>query len=220
MPAEQVLPVHLPEPDQHGGVEHAEPAGRMAGEAQQRRRDEDDRDHDEAEIGLVRHQHIHRQRAEAEIDDADRDLQQRQRTARQRHASRARGRPTAAASRPRPHRPPAPRMIANAASAVEPGRQLIDRGGGFRMTGDAESEHRGVAEPEGQAGQEADLCDVDRVQPPGRIDPIAHRAAGEDAGADIVSDRIAGEGGERVDAIGNIGDGRSRAPRTGRRRSA
>src|SRR6202023_3884628 len=39
---------------------------------------------------------------------------------------------------------------------------------------------------------------------PGGIDAIAHRAAGKDAGADIMSDRIAGEGGERVDAVGNI----------------
>ena len=84
-PRQQVLPVHLPQADQHGGVEHAEPAGGMAGKAQQRRRDEDDRDHDEAEVGFVRHQHIHRQRAETEIDNADRDLQQRQRTARQHH---------------------------------------------------------------------------------------------------------------------------------------
>ena len=73
------------------------------------------------------------------------------------------------------------------------------------MIGDAQSQHRGIAEPERQAGQKADLGDVDRVQPPGRIDPIAHRAAGEDAGADIVPDRIAGEGGERVDAVGNVG---------------
>src|SRR5437899_2213916 len=82
--AEQFLPVHLPEPDQHGGIENAEPARRMAGKAQQRGRDEDDGDDDKAQIGLVRHQHIHRQRAEAEIDDADGDLQQRQRPARQR----------------------------------------------------------------------------------------------------------------------------------------
>src|SRR6266851_4201973 len=30
----QVFPVHLPKADQHGGIEHAEPAGGMAGEAQ------------------------------------------------------------------------------------------------------------------------------------------------------------------------------------------
>ena len=72
------------------------------------------------------------------------------------------------------------------------------------MIGNPESEHRGVAEPEGQAGEEADLGDVDRVQPPGGIDAVAHRAAGEDAGADIVADRIAGEGGERIDAVGNV----------------
>src|SRR4051812_36854467 len=66
---QQVLPVHLPEADQHRGIEHAEPARRMAGKAEQRRRNEDDGDHDKAEIGLVRHQHIHRQRAEPEIDN-------------------------------------------------------------------------------------------------------------------------------------------------------
>ena len=73
------------------------------------------------------------------------------------------------------------------------------------MTGDPKSEHRGIAEPECQAGQKADLGDVDRVQSPGGIDAIAHRAASEHAGADIMSDRIAGEGGERVDAVGNVG---------------
>src|SRR6202011_3186511 len=50
-----------------------------------------------------------------------------------------------------------------------------------------------------------DLGDVDRIQPVGGINPVAHRAAGEDAGTDIVPDRIAGEGGERVNAVGNIG---------------
>ena len=73
------------------------------------------------------------------------------------------------------------------------------------MIGDAQPQYRGVAEPEGQAGQKADLRDVDRIQSPRRIDPISHRAAGENAGADIVPDRIAGEGGKRVDAVGNVG---------------
>ena len=40
--------------------------------------------------------------------------------------------------------------------------------------------------------------------PHSRIDAIAHRAAGEHAGADIVADRIAGEAGERRDAIGHF----------------
>jgi hypothetical protein len=80
----------------------------------------------------------------------------------------------------------------------------IDRRGGGRVIGDAQPQHRGIAEPEGQPGKETDLCDVDRVQPPGRINPVAHRPAGEDAGADIVSDRIGGEGGKRVDAVGNV----------------
>src|SRR6195952_2802245 len=97
---QQVFPVHLPQPDQHGGVEYAEAAGGMAGETQQRRRDKDHRDDDETEIGFVRHQHIHRERAETEIEDADRDLQQGQRAAGQHH------RPGAAADGSRLHPDP------------------------------------------------------------------------------------------------------------------
>src|ERR1019366_1114857 len=136
-PREQVFPVHLPQADQHGGIEHAEPAGGMAGEAQQRRRDENKRDHDEAEGGFVRHQHVHRQRAEAEIDDSDRDLQQGQRTARQHH------RPGPATDPSRPHPDPdhiaqQPQDDRDRGDAVQPSRQLIDCGCRFRMIGDPE----------------------------------------------------------------------------------
>ena len=74
-----------------------------------------------------------------------------------------------------------------------------------RLVGDAQPEHGGVAEPEGQAGDEADFCDVDGAEAPGRIDPVAHRPAGEHAGADIVADRVAGEPGQRRDPIGRVG---------------
>src|SRR6266702_612428 len=47
---EQLLAVHLPKADQHGGVEDPEPSRRVAGEAQQRCRHVNDRDHDEAEF--------------------------------------------------------------------------------------------------------------------------------------------------------------------------
>ena len=84
-PARTVLAVELPQGDQHGGVEHADPARRVTGEAEQRRGHEDDRERDEADVRLVRHQHVHGERAAGEIDDADTDLQQRQRAIRQRH---------------------------------------------------------------------------------------------------------------------------------------
>ena len=87
---------------------------------------------------------------------------------------------------------------------VEPDRQAIDLGGRFRMIADAKAQHRRIAEPEREAGDEADLGDVDRVQAPRRIHAIAHGAAGERAGADIVSDRIAGEAGERGDAVRHV----------------
>src|ERR1035437_5990632 len=197
-PPKQVFPVHLPQADQHRGIEHAEPAGRMAGEAQQRRRDKNDRDHDEAEIGFVRHQHVHRQRAEAEVDNSDRDLQQGQRTARQHY----RPGPTTDPSRSHPdpdHIGHQPHDDRDRGHAVQPGRQLIDRCCRFRMTGDPEAQYRGIAEPERQASQKTDLCDVDRVQSPRGINAIAHGTPGKALHADIMPDRITGEGCERVD---------------------
>src|ERR1700738_2904607 len=78
---EQVFLVHLPEADQQGGIEHAEPSRGMTGEAKQCRRDEDYRHDDETEVRLVRDQHVHCQRTKAEGDDPDGDLQQGTRTA-------------------------------------------------------------------------------------------------------------------------------------------
>ena len=72
------------------------------------------------------------------------------------------------------------------------------------MVGEAEAQHGDVAEPEGETGDEADLGDLDGVEAPGRIDAVAHRAAGEHAGADIVADRIGGEAGQRRDAVGHV----------------
>src|ERR1700730_2431146 len=122
-PGQKVLAVHLPQADQHGGIEHPKASGGVAGKAQQGRRDEDHRDHDKAEIGLVGHQHIHRQRAKAEVHDPDRDLQQGQRTARQHHGPR----PTSDRARRRPD----PDHIADQRQddgdrdgAVQPGRKL------------------------------------------------------------------------------------------------
>src|SRR5262249_830994 len=83
-------------------------------------------------------------------------------------------------------------------------RQLVHGGGGRRMPGHADREHENIAEPEGEAGEKADFCDVNRVQPVIRIDAETDRAAGEDGGADIVADRIGGEAGQRGDTVGNV----------------
>src|SRR6185312_15052902 len=50
---QQFLGIELPQRDHHGGVEHAETTGRMAGEAQHGRRDEDHGDVDELHMRLV-----------------------------------------------------------------------------------------------------------------------------------------------------------------------
>ncbi len=87
---------------------------------------------------------------------------------------------------------------------IQPNRQPVDLGCRVRMIGDAETKHRGVAKPEGEAGDKADLGDVDCIQSPRGIHAITHCAAGERAGADIVSDRIAGETGKRCDPVRHI----------------
>ena len=155
-------------------------------------------------LRLVRHQHVHRERAEAEIDDADADLQERQRAARQRHAPAVPADDRAAGSRPRRHRRPGCTGRGSPALRLnQSGNWSIARRG-LRRVGDAQPEHGGIAEPERQAGDKADLGHLDGAEAPGRIDAVAHRAAGEDAGADIVADRIAGEAGKRRDPIGNV----------------
>ena len=53
-------------------------------------------------------------------------------------------------------------------------------------------------------GHETDFRDIDGAEPPRRIDPVAHRTSGEDAGTDIVADRIAGEAGQRRRPIWHV----------------
>ena len=82
---------------------------------------------------------------------------------------------------------------------------MIDGSRGLRRLEHADPEQGGVAEPEGEPGNKADLGDFDDAQAPGGVDAVAHGAAGEDARANIVSDRIAGEARERRDAIRHVG---------------
>ena len=94
--------------------------------------------------------------------------------------------------------------IARADDAVHPGRQLVDRHGGFRVISDTEAEDGGVAQPEGQTGDEADFRNLDCIKSVHRIDAVTHSTPGEYGGADIVADRVAGETGQRRDAIWNF----------------
>ncbi len=72
------------------------------------------------------------------------------------------------------------------------------------MPGHADTEHEGIAEPEGQAGKKADFGDIDGAEPVVRIDPETDRAAGKYRGADIVPDRIAGEARQGCDPVGHV----------------
>lgn len=81
---------------------------------------------------------------------------------------------------------------------------MVHGRGRFRVNGDAEPQNGDIAQPEGQAGNEADLGDINRPEPPGRIDAIAHRTAGKDGEAHIVPHRIGAEPGHGGDAIGHV----------------
>ncbi len=68
----------------------------------------------------------------------------------------------------------------------------------------AHTEHEQIAEPEGEAREKADFCDIDRGQAIVGIDPEPDRAAREDGGADVVADGVAGEARHCSDAIGDM----------------
>jgi hypothetical protein len=81
---------------------------------------------------------------------------------------------------------------------------LVDGAGGERRIEDAQAEHGGVAEPEREPGHEADFRHVDGAEAPGGIDPITDRPAGQDAGAHVVADGIAGEACKRRGPIRDV----------------
>ena len=119
--------VELPERDQHGGVEHAEPAGRMAGKAEQRRGNEDHRDVTKSICGSSGTSMYIASAQKPRSTMPMHDLQQRERSARQ----------AAPSSSPRPITRGAlhtqidvgheHREHRDAEDAVEPRRQLVDR---------------------------------------------------------------------------------------------
>src|SRR6516165_12787326 len=61
-----------------------------------------------------------------------------------------------------------------------------------------------MTKPKGQTGDEADFGDVDDTQSAGGVDAVAHRTAGEHAGADIVANGVAGKARECGDAIRHV----------------
>ena len=72
------------EPDQHGGVEDAEAAGRVAEEAEQGRQHEGDEQGGEVDRGLAGSNTYMASAPDREIDNADADLDEGQRRVRQR----------------------------------------------------------------------------------------------------------------------------------------
>jgi len=73
----------LVQPDQHGGFAHAEAAGRVAEEAEQRRYHKNHQQRQEADRGRRGQQRVHGELADAEIEKADADLHEGDRGARQ-----------------------------------------------------------------------------------------------------------------------------------------
>jgi hypothetical protein len=176
----------------------------MAREAQQRCRDED-RDHaEDFDVHPRRNQHIHRKRRGAEIQNAYRDLQQHRRSGR------------------KPDRPPAgsdtpglepgpdqkrenPNKQRRCQQPIDLRRQMIDQADGIGLPKQAEPECRQVAQPEGEAGQKADIRHLENAEAMARIDSIADHRCDQRNGSDTMRDRITGKTRERCDPVGNVG---------------
>src|SRR5260370_16741990 len=58
-PRKQVLPIHLPQPDQHRGIEHPEPARGVAGEAQKPPRHKNNANPHQTQVSFLPPHHIH-----------------------------------------------------------------------------------------------------------------------------------------------------------------
>ncbi len=193
----------LRERHQDRGIEDAERARRMADEAEQGGEHEYHHEGQQFRRRLSGQQHIHAERGQAEIEHPDQDLYQRQRRIRQHHVDTLDTDLARAAEQP--HQIEADdEEDGEADRLIDESRQPVDRAGGLRRDRHPKSEHEGIAEPEGEPGDEGDLGDVDDVKPIGGIDAKADGAAGEDGGAEIVPDGIAGEGGHRRDPVGHM----------------
>ena len=82
---------------------------------------------------------------------------------------------------------------------------MIDGAGGLRREGRGASKHERIAEPERHAGDEGDLGDIDHRQSPDRVDAEPDQSAGQDGGAETVTDCRTREARERRDRVGDFG---------------
>jgi hypothetical protein len=82
---EHLLPVHAAEPDQDRRIEHTQPRGGVAREAEQGGGDENRHQSKQSDVKTGRDQHIHRKRGSSQIEKSDENLKQNQRTRRKPH---------------------------------------------------------------------------------------------------------------------------------------
>ena len=185
---------------EHEGLEHADPARRMARPAHDGRRDIDRAERQRSHrLGFGRQKRVDRQRRAAEIGDPDREL--RQKHARARHLQRAAedlqharlaGDEDPVGAEPKAKQQTRPDI-------GQPG-QMIDLRERDRAEDEPERGERRHAEPEGERRKERDRHDLARGETRLGVDPVARRDPRQERKAEREGEGVAGERGEARDA--------------------
>ena len=89
--------------------------------------------------------------------------------------------------------------------AARRGRERHGRGEWDGARQQDPAQHRQEAEPERGGIEDDDFRDLRRRQSPRRVQPITHRTAAQERGAQIVAERVADEGSERDAQVGELG---------------
>ena len=204
--------------EQHRGVEHADAAGQVGGEAGGVGRDVDAQEDRPGQMRRGRQQRVEDRRGDRDIHRRQHHLQDRHPpagqvdlVAEQPHAAEhARQRDVADDDRPQQR---ADRIHHRDRHVLAEERDRL------RLEEQDRAAQHHAAECEGQAAERHGLGDLQRRQPPMRVQPVAHRRAGHRGEAQIVRQRVGAERGERDAAVATPCVPR-RSCRAGRRWSA
>src|SRR5579883_1544228 len=187
---------------QHRGFEHAEPARRMARDAEHAGEGIKRAERHEGEAMSFRQEDVERAGGGADVDYAKRRLPERQQRPGQPDAKEDR---LDAALADKSEIGGEQRQNAEPEYLVDGDVEMIDLADRRRLADEADADHQAHAEPEGDAGDEGETRHFPRREAGGSVNPVADRPGGDQREAQREGDCVAGEGGERGQPIGRLG---------------
>src|ERR1700722_4845159 len=186
---------------QHGRLEDAEAARRVAGDAENAGEGIERCESHEGEAVTFRMQDIERAGRRADIDDAEPHLSKGEKRAGQAELEENRLYLAAAHEGEIAEEKS---KDAEAEDLIDRGIEMIDLADRGRFEKEADADDQAHAEPESDAGDQRQAGDLARRKARRAVDPIADRAARDERKAEREGNRIAGERGERGEPIGDL----------------